>query len=192
MGARDLYAVELSKSANQLIAEGNNDPSADEILDHYLDGKIIGGAAIQEVRAKLSRIRDLLERDFGIDTHLVSDTYYNNFRRQLPLTEDEATRCLPTGRGVKAAGIRYQIDQNDPILRAKLRLELNQGAGKLKRGMDRTVESFCEGHLDKDAAKELATGAHRRMMPENMPGYQSMVLPGMEGVKTGGGETEEE
>jgi len=66
------------------------DPSASEIAN-----QIAGGADPSRVQSKLIEIRDqLADRALTSDIHLVSETYYDEYRTEKPQSVSEAIPCV--------------------------------------------------------------------------------------------------
>jgi hypothetical protein len=167
MRTRDPYVLELAETVSRIFAEGNTDPSAEEIAKAHFPERALGGEIVDGIRKRLRRVRDILETDYDFPVCLLSHTYYVRYRKNPPKTESDARRCIPGGRAVTAAGIRMQTDGDaDLIWQAMVSVNLASGAGKMKKSADRTLEAVADHRLDSPHAAALLNRAHQQAKPE--------------------------
>ncbi len=165
-GADRRYVEELAQTTEKLFEKGVSDPSADEIAEEHFPERALGGEIVEGIRKRLAKIRDVLENELGHPVYLLSNTYYLRYRHEPPTTEAEARRCLPLGQGVRPVGIRLQTEgDSDLIWQAMVKQNLDSGAGKVKKSVDRTLEAWQENRLEKPRAAAILEGAARRALP---------------------------
>lgn len=156
--SRNQYVTDLAATVNEMFAEGVDDPSAVQITKRYWgEDKAVQAGMIEEVRAKLGRIRKILFED-GHLTCPLSPTYYRRFRGPGRLqTRDEARQCLPT-RGRPQAGILRLAstpEDSDLIWTEWISMQCNQGAGKAKTSFNELLIAVDKGKVSLDRAQEI-------------------------------------
>lgn len=163
---RERYVVELAETVNALFDKGNNNPNATEIAEAHFPNRALAGEIIESVRKRLRRVRDILETEYMLPAYLLSDTYYIRFRYSPPQTMADARRCIPMGQGVSAVGIARQTGSDDLIWEATVSQGLVSGAGKLKKGLDRTLSAVEDKRIDKPRAAVMIHEAQRVGRPK--------------------------
>jgi hypothetical protein len=161
------YVLELASTANQLFAEGLNDPQAAEIAHKHFGDRSLGGEIIEGVRKRLPRIRRVLSEDYGAETVPLSRTYYTRFRRQPPTTVADARRCLPVGHGVRQEGLYRLSGADDLIWSEWQQLQANTGARKVKHRYDIILGAVASGHLTPTMAAEALAEIAERAQPDD-------------------------
>ncbi len=162
---RERYVEELADTVNSLFDHGNNDPDATEIAEAHFPGRALAGEIIESVRKRLGRVRDILEQEYHHPVYLLSPTYYIRFRHVPPQTAADVRRCIPMGQGRIAAGIARQTKSDDLLWEATVNQGLVSGAGKLKKGFDRTLEAVEGSRIDKPRAAVMIDQARRVARP---------------------------
>lgn len=170
------YVEELAQAAKSLFERGNPTPDAEAIAAGHFQERLFGGAAVEDVRKKLIRIRDILAEDYELPVTLVSRVYYTRFRKRDPVSLSDARLCLALGYGKKAEGIHMQTGPDDLIWKAAHEQNLSAAAGKWKRAADRTVEAYDAGRITKKTAAEILFDGRRKMQSD-----QPMLLTELEG-----------
>jgi hypothetical protein len=130
-GSLDNYNRELAASINKMFANKRRDPNALEIAEFHFDGKALGGEVVDGIRKRLPKIARILEDEYERRACVVGEKYYTLFRDQknlFPMTaEEEATKYLPLGVGVRPMGIRLCPNADDLIYRAAVKHNLAGG-----------------------------------------------------------------
>jgi hypothetical protein len=154
---RDQYVTDLATTANELFAEGVNDPSADAIAKRYWgEGKAVTKGMIEECRAKLGHVRRALDED-GHLTCPLNLTYYRRFRGPGKLqTREEARRCLPT-RGLPQVGLLRLSgsDEADLIWTEWMSNLFNQATGKAKLSIEDILSAVRSDKMPIEQAREI-------------------------------------
>jgi hypothetical protein len=160
------FIEELAQAAKSLFERGTSTPDAEAIAAAHFQDRLFGGAAVEDVRKKLIRIRDILAEDYQLPVTLVSRVYYSRFRKAEPTSLASARLCLALGYGKKAEGIHMQTGPDDLIWQAANDHNLAAAAGKWKRAADRTVDAYDNGRITKRTAAEVLFAGRRRMQSD--------------------------
>ena len=162
------YVTQLAATVNDMFAEGNTDPSAEEIATAHFEGKALAGEIIESVRKRLNRVRDALAEFYNHDVYLLNRRYYVRYRHNQPTTEAEARLCLPIGHGVQASGIRLNTGENDLIYQVSLSHGMASGAGKVKKGANRTLHAVEDHRLEMPRAAAMLQRVQNQAAPDNL------------------------
>jgi hypothetical protein len=164
------FLLGLLETAKRLYDEERRDVHYTELADAYFN-KPISGEAYQAVRARLPRLRALLEDQEEIPTILVGPHYYGIPRglermgvqrpekriedALLRKNEDETRRCLPIGRAKSAHGLYWPREPGDPIEIAALDIAHRQTRGRLDALGRRLTQAQNAERLPADTARDL-------------------------------------
>jgi hypothetical protein len=160
------FVEELAQAAKSLFERGTPTPDAEAIAAGHFQDRLFGGAAVEDVRKKLIRIRDILAQDYQLPVTLVSRVYYTRFRKADPASLADARLCLALGYGKKAEGIHMQTGPDDLIWQAANEQNLAAAAGKWKNASDRTVEAYAAGRITEETAAGMLWNGTRRMQSD--------------------------
>jgi hypothetical protein len=160
------FIEELAQAAKSLFERGTSTPDAEAIATGHFQDRLFGGAAVEDVRKKLIRIRDILAQDYDLPVVLVSRVYYTRFRKADPASLADARLCLALGYGKKAEGIHIQTGPDDLIWQAANEQNLAAAGGKWKRAVDRTVEAYANGRIDEKTAVGMLQSGRDRTLPD--------------------------
>ena len=151
------YENLLCDAVMALSRKGVHDPNVREILAQLnnhprswpeSDGHII------ETRKKLPGLKKKLEKQANISIALLSGKYYGRYRDQPPTNRTEAAQCITNGRAAQGLWILNGRPRN-PIWQAWLSMNINNGVGKVSKGLHGIDKALDEGHLDRGEAAEL-------------------------------------
>jgi len=163
----DRLVTDLVDVAHALILEGTTDPRANELASKYYGSLAYSAGTVEDIRRKLARIRDELERKYKHQIYLVSSAYYPKFRKSPPITLAQARKCIPLGRGVRPEGLRlYQVDGEDFIWKAMIDARFSTGNGAVKKAIEKVATSFSSGLLGQASARDILESARRQRQPE--------------------------
>lgn len=165
MARKDEYTRRLARTVDKLFKKRTYDPSASEIGHAHFSGEVLGGEIIDGIQKRLLRIKRLLEKEYDRPVYLVNDRYYDQFRENKPTTKEEAQKCVPWGRTRRAAGIALSVRKSDIIYEASLEHNISIGAGRVKKGIDRTLEAVMDKRLEPANAALLLDQTQEKMRP---------------------------
>jgi hypothetical protein len=151
----DNYNRELAASINKLFEQGKLDPNALEIALFHFEGKSVGGEVIDGIRKRLPKIARMLEEDYERPACVVGEKYYTIFRNQpglFPFVEEDGSKILPLGPGVRPMGIRLCPGADDPIYRVAVKHGLAIGVN---------VRQSLPARKSKDRKQTLKTQARK-------------------------------
>jgi hypothetical protein len=169
--ARDQFVTQVAETVNEMFAQGQLDPSADEIAKAHFPGRALAPEIIESIRKRLHRIREVLETVYELPVYLLSYTYYLRFRWKPPATSADARRCLPgIGTGARVEGLRiHTTGDNDLIYQAMLDQNYSSGAGKVKKQSNRVLTAVQDHRLGKPHAGSIMRRGIQQTEPDNIP-----------------------
>lgn len=146
---------DLATTAVILINEGNTDPNVDEIADAHWDSTITS-VMRAELEDNLPRIKAEVEESYDEQVHLVNGRYYDRFRDRDDLTDAEARKCLPMGRGNASKGLRVPESSDDPILQADRSQHTRAGIQKAAKHIKKATRALQTGDITAARAGKIA------------------------------------
>lgn len=148
----------LAGTVSKLFGNGRTDPSGEEIADAHYGSR----RKVWAVRNQLIPVRDYM-RDVANPPHsmihLVSETYYDEFRLSLPTNRTDARRCLPIGRGKQSWGLRIPIDIDDRIWLASIGQNYATAVGKGGVNLERLAIAMDQGMISQQAFRGIIQDA---------------------------------
>src|SRR5205807_4307434 len=167
--ARDQFVTQVAATVNDMFAEGNSDPSADEIAKAHFPDRALAPEIVESIRKRLHRIREVLETVYDLPVYLLSFIYYSRFRQFAPMTDADARRCLPgIGPGARVEGIRLHTSgDTDRIYQAMLDQNYSSGAGKVKKQSNRVLTAVQDHRLEKPHAASIMRRGLTQAEPNN-------------------------
>lgn len=136
-----------------MFAKNRLDPDAIEVGNFHFGGKALGGEVIDGIRKRLPKIAQMIEQDYELRACVVSEKYYTLFRDQpalFPMTEEDATKCLPLGVGVRPMGIRLCPKADDLIYRVAVKHGLARGINTVGQKPVQARRSKRRGDIPKN------------------------------------------
>ena len=140
----------LTATVSKLFGDGTEDPNALEIVKAYRmaypkDRVTIEGV-LQQLIPIRNKLRDVPPCPYPM-IHLVSSTYYEEFRDTPPTNRTDARRCLPVGYGKRSWGVRIPMDIDDPIWLASIRQNYATSSGKAGINLERLALALNDGMI---------------------------------------------
>ena len=153
---KDNFANEIENTIRRMFHRGTLDPSAEEIAKEYFKGMTLNNEIVESIRRRLPRIKRTLVRRYGDPVYLVSETYYEEFRKEPPITKGDARKCVPGGHSTKSMGIKLNVTgEGDLILQATRWSALKSQVAKKMKSTDRVIKAVENGYLTEGFGAEL-------------------------------------
>lgn len=164
---KDIYAEELAATVNEMFNSKKTDPSAEEIVETYFEGKSVGGETIDGVRKRLRKIKVLLEGEYGHPVYLVAAYYYSKQCNRQPADPVQARRCIPGGTNKIAAGIVLNTSDNDIIYQEALRQNIISSIPKASKAVVNILNAMDGGRMNLVDGGRILRQLQRQIEIEN-------------------------
>ena len=85
---------QLAETINNMLKKGIIDPSAEEIAKEHFPGRLLWPGIISSTRKQLPGAKKILVKVNGLSVCLLSELYYDKYRKNPPKNESEASQCI--------------------------------------------------------------------------------------------------
>jgi hypothetical protein len=156
---RDQWINALVAAAKESFADGIDDPSAEELVEHYYEDKVYPRSMVDDAIKRMSKVRHELEAD-GYRTAPVAEKYYRRGTlngRPKPVTSlAEAALQLASGYGKRCYGLVHFTGDDEShalIWRAWQKLQTNRNGAALGKNIQSILDAVNSGDLTEIEAR---------------------------------------